>query len=123
MYRLMTVPDHMLRGENNNRALVGRDNFLGTPYIGIPYLNNCFGCGEGRNCCHACFHPDVPECSSSICNTGCCGCIVMDDGVKSNPDLGVKTQTSAPGQPQSIINGQGAGTASDIVPANPTPKA
>ncbi len=122
MYRLMTVPDHMLRGENNNKALVGRNNFLGAPYIGMSYLDGCFGCGHGRECCHSCFHPDIPTCCRWGCNASYCCCIVRDDDEKSTAaHLVNPTQASAPDQPQTMIK-EASTTSNPVVPATPPPK-
>ncbi len=56
MYRLMTVPDHMLRGKG---CLVDKDKFLGKEFEGIRFTNlqilgsfsKCSDCCGSASCC------------------------------------------------------------------------
>jgi hypothetical protein len=57
MYKLMTVPDHMLRGKRG--CLVDKDKFLGKEYEGIIFTNlqklgslsKCTDCCGCASCC------------------------------------------------------------------------
>ena len=79
MYRLMTVPDHMLRG--NKGVFVSKDKYLGAVLFGVHRFITCGLCG---NCLDGYCNPwctyTLMECCEPSCKSYCSSCITDDDG-------------------------------------------
>jgi hypothetical protein len=104
MYRLMTVPDHMLKG--NRGCLVEKDKYISGKFIVFDNLSSCCGFFQNDACFlnYICCCPLCPM-HEQYCQSNC-ECTFLGAKVKDTLDSTLKvntaTETVPPPVPQPI---------------------